>query len=509
MESGSSNQRIAKNTVLLYLRTALVLVISLYTSRLVLKALGADDLGIYNVVGGIVALMVSFRAALSKATSRYITFELGKGDNNPYLSRIFSAAMTNHLIIGSIAFVLGETIGLLIFNNWTDIPESRQQAAFWVYQCALMIFFINTIVSPYESVVIAHEKMTVYAYISILMAILKLLIAFIMLNTDLDRLKIYGFLMLSIDVLVFFIYNIYNRKKYPYIKFHVLWDKDVSRNMFSFSGWTLLGSSSNAITQQGVSLLFNNFIGLVANAALGLATQVNGAVQQFVGSFQTAFNPQVIKLYAQQDLSQMHLLISRASKFSFLLAYILALPLIFNMDYVLNIWLTEVPQYTVIFCQLILISCIFDSTTGVFNTAITATGNIKGFQIGISLSFFLDLIVCAVLLILKFHPALVFGSRILTRGIINMLIELFYVQKLISFNIRRYLITVILPISITVLVTIPLLYFIKEYLSGWLYLLFSCATSLFACTIIGYSFYLSREEKKQLIHIIECKIKNR
>ena len=506
MAGSSNNKRIAKNTVFLYLRTVVVLVISLYTSRLILKALGAEDLGIYNVVGGIVALMAFFRISLSKATSRFITYELGKSNDPEALKRIFSAAMTIHLLIAIVAIVLGETVGILILNHWTDIPEVRQQAAFWVYQCALVIFCLQIITVPYESIIIAHENMSVFAYMSILSASLKLGIVYFMLASSSDRLILYGLLMVAMDFLIFLIYLLYDRRKYPVFGFSPLWDSDYSRRMLGFSGWTLLGSSANAATQQGVSLLFNNFVGLVANTALGFANQVNGAVSQFVSSFQTAFNPQIIKLYAQRQMTQMHLLMTRGSKFCFLLAYLLALPLIANMGFVLHVWLGDVPQYTVEFCQLILICCVIDSTTGVFNTSITATGNIRGFQIGLSISFVLDLITAAVLLLLDLHPALVFGSRILTRGLINMALELYFVRKQLDFDLRQYAIVVFLPILLTLLVTIPLMWYVVERLHGWVSLSASVALSLVCCSLLGWLIFLNHREKQTILLILKKKI---
>ena len=507
MTGGSSNRRIAKNTVLLYIRTIIVLFISLYTSRMILKALGAEDLGIYNVVAGIVALMAFFRTSLSKATSRFITYELGEKGDAQSLSRIFSSAMTIHIIIAAIAVILGETLGIYILEHWTDIPEIRHQAAFWIFQCALLIFCLQIVTSPYESILIAHENMSVFAYMSILSAVLKLGIVYVLLGSSSDRLILYGALMVAMDALILLIYVLYDKRKYPNFRFRFLWDKEYSRRIFAFSGWTLLGSSANAATQQGVSLLFNNFVGLIANTALGFANQVNAAVAQFVNSFQTAFNPQIIKLYAQRELSQMHLLMSRASKFSFVLSYVLALPLIANMDFVLKIWLGDVPQYTVEFCQLILVCCVIDSITGVFNTAITATGNIKGFQIGITCSFILDLITAAVLLLFHLHPALVFGSRILTRGLINMCIELHFVKKQLSYSLIDYLRTVIVPIIITLLVTIPLVYISCMYCEGVVQLLITTGMSTLCLLILTYIIFLNKDERKQLVSLVRAKVR--
>lgn len=502
MTEGSSNRRIAKNTVLLYIRTIIVLFLSLYTSRQILKALGAEDLGIYNVVGGIVALMAFFRHSLSRSTSRFITYELGKKGDTISLSRIFSSAMTIHVMIVGIAIVLGETIGIYIMEHWTDIPENRQQAAFWVYQCALVIFCLQILTSPYESNVIAHEKMSVFAYMSILSALLKLFIVYILLVNTSDRLILYGVLMVLMDALLLLLYFWYTRRYFSVFRFHFLWDKEFSKRIFAFSSWTLLGSSMNAATQQGVSLLFNNYVGLIANTALGFSNQVNGAVIQFVSSFQTAFNPQIIKLYAKKEILQMHELIIRASKFSFILAYMLALPLIFNMDFVLGIWLGEVPKYTIEFCQLILICSIIDSVTGVFNTAITATGNIRGFQIGISCSFLLDLVTSALLLYNDMHPAIVFGSRILTRGLLNLIIELYFVRKQLLFSIQKYVSIVLVPIMFFIIISISILMIVNNLFNGFSRLFASCLSSIVVCLILTFLLILDGHEKEVVFNHI-------
>ncbi len=504
----SNNKRIAKNTVTLYFRTLVVLVISLYTSRLVLKALGAEDLGIYNVVGGIVALLVFIRATLSSSTSRFITYELGKGSNVHDINRVFSAAMSIHLIIVACVILLGETLGLFIFFNWIEIPVERHTAALIVYHCALVMFCINLLSSPYESIIIAKEEMQVFAFISIINAILQLGLAVLLIRCNSDRLILYGLIMTLITVVVFFCYYFYIRSKHSEYKYRVLWDSYYSRQMFSFSGWTLLGASTNAATQQGVSILFNNFVGLIANAALGFANQVNAALQSFVGSFRLSFNPQVIKYYAQHDLPQMHLLMNRASKFGFMLAYVIALPLIVNMDYVLHIWLEEVPKYTVEFCQLILICTIIDSTTGVLNTGITATGNIRGFQIGISISFFLDLITASLLLVLHLSPTLVFGSRIITRGGINMLIELYFVRKQLSFSLRRYIIEVLIPIIFALAFTIPFIWLIGGTLNSLNGLMLSILISVISCAFITLFVFLNRDERKTVYKMVKNRIKN-
>lgn len=503
--SAEDSKRIAKNTIYLYFRTFLVLIVSLYTSRLVLKALGATDLGIYNVVGGIVALMAFFQSAQSKATSRFVTYELGKGEaGNP--TKIFSACMTIHILIALVVLVLGETIGLWIVNHWIVIPEERLVAALWVYHLAVVTFCVHLVRIPYDAAIIAHEDMSVYAYMSILEVVLKLLVVFTLLKISSDKLIAYSILIAFVAIILFLLYRGYTKKTYREYKFRWLWDKEDSMKILSFSGWTLLGSSANTATQQGVSILLNNYVGLIANAALGFANQVNAALGQFVNSFTTAFNPQIIKLYAQHNYTELHILMNRASKFSFVLGYLVALPLIVNMEFILKLWLVDVPQYTTEFCQMLLVCSVIDATTGVYNTAITASGKIKKYQIGISISFFIDLLLALVILKLGLYPAFVFCSRFLTRGLINMGIGLNMCKRLLNFDIWRYLREVLLPIGVTVAVTSAMMFLFRNKEQSWLKLLATFAISTISIGMCTLFFILTHIERKSIFNYLKVKL---
>lgn len=504
MDASSDNKRIAKNTIFLYIRTLVVLIISLYTSRIVLKVLGVEDLGIYNVVGGIVALMSFFQSAQAAATSRFITFELGVGCQHSQLRKVFSVSLSIHILISVLILLLGETLGLIVLKYWTNIPHERQVAAFWVYQLSLITFIMNMIRVPFHAVIIAQENMSLYAYLSIFETILKLVLVLILQYWVCDHLIWYGVLLAGVALITFLFYLMSVYYKYPIYKGRLIWDKIIANKIIKFSGWTLLGSSANVATQQGVGLLFNNFVGLVANAAMGFTNQVNAGVSQFVSSFTTAFKPQIIKLYAQQDYSRLHLLINRASKFSFVLAYIMVLPLICNMDYILHLWLNEVPQYTTEFCQIILICTTIDATTGVYNTAITATGEIRIYQILISLSFILDLILSYILLTFHFPPYIVFASRILTRGIINMCIGLCGIRKLIDFRIKNYVSQVLVPIFFTVVISLVPLHYICPLLSGWSRLLLTTATSMLIIGTCAWLLIFNSHEREVLLDKFKC-----
>jgi O-antigen/teichoic acid export membrane protein len=460
------------------------------------------DLGIYNVVGGIVTLLAFFQSAQAKATSRFITYELGNDADEKQLKKTFSVCVTIHVLLAIGVVLLGETIGLWIVYHWLDIPADRFTAALWVYQFALLTFCIHMVRIPYDSVIIAHEDMSIYAYLSMLEAILQLGVVYCMKVINGDKLIFYSCLITLVAFSLFFIYLLYVRKKHALYEFSFTWDKNESLQIISFSGWTLLGSATNTSTQQGVNILMNNFVGLVANTALGFANQVNAALSKFVNSFTTAFNPQIIKLFAGKEYGEMTKLMCRASKFSFVLAYVMALPLIFNMDFVLHLWLGDVPQYTSQFCRLILICTVIDATTGVYNTAITATGNIKQYQIAISISFVLDLLCAFLLLKFRYHPATVFVSRILTRGLLNMIIGLFFCHKQLSFNISKYGRDVILPICITIMISLPLVYLIYRYFEGWWRLLFSIVISIFAVGICTLWIIMQKNERSAILRKI-------
>ena len=507
MSIKAENSRIAKNTIYLYIRTIVVLAVSLYTSRVVLKVLGAEDLGIYNVVGGIVAMMSFFQVAQTKATSRFITYELGKNSSQATLSRVFSVCMTIHVIVALVGLVLGETVGLWIISNWTEIPLERQSAAFWTYQFALIVFCIHILRVPYDSVVVAHERMSMFAYMSIIEAILQLGLVFILTIIEGDKLIYYSFSVAFVAFILYLCYYFYVKRQLSVYRFKLTWDKGYSSRILAFSGWTLLGSGANTATQQGVNLLMNNFVGLVANAAMGFAGQVNIAVSKFINGFSTAFTPQIIKLYAMKDYASLHMLVNRSSKFSFVLCLLMALPLIANMDFILSVWLgNDVPMYTKEFCQLILVCTIIDATTGVYNTLMTATGNIRNYQIAISASFLLDLGCCFIMLLSNINPVYVFGSRIATRGIINMFIGLYFIRKHANFNIKDYCKTVLTRIVTTLIVTVPPVIWASLYIDSLFRLIITGFMTVVLVPLCTLLVIMTKQEREVVLSKIRRKL---
>ena len=379
-QTSDNNKRIAKNTLLLYFRMLFMMVVSLYTSRVILNALGVEDFGIYNVVGGVVAMFSVISGSLSAAISRFITYELGKGDQSK-LNKIFSASVTIQLLLSLIIVVLIESVGVWFLNAKMTIPAERMTAANWVLQFSIVTFVIGLISVPYNAAIIAHEKMSAFAYISILEAVCKLAIAFLIMISPMDKLLFYAILMCVVSLIVRFTYGHYCKKHFTECTYHFHWDKDILKKMFGFAGWNFIGASSAVLRDQGGNIVINLFYGPSVNAARGIASQVNSAVMGFVTNFMTALNPQITKSYASGDREYMMTLVYQGARLSFYMLLLLSLPILVNTHYILVIWLKLVPEHAVLFVQLILIFAMSESISNPLITAMLATGKIRNYQI--------------------------------------------------------------------------------------------------------------------------------
>ena len=358
----------------------LLMVVGLYTSRVILAALGVEDYGIYNVVGGLVGMFAIISASLTSSISRYITFELGKGyfDN---LKKVFATSIIVLIGLSVAIVIIAETAGLWFLNTHMKIPEHRLFAANCILQISIVSFVINLLCVPYNSVIIAHEKMSAFAYISILESLLKLGVAFIITWANYDKLILYGALILVVSVIQRLVYTIYCNKNFAEVRCKLTFDKSLFKEMFSFAGWSFFGSASWRLMTHGVDMLINVYYGVTLNAARGITTQIDGVINHFVSSFTTAVNPQITKYYASGELSSMHKLIFRSSKFSCFMVLLFAIPLVFEVDFLLRIWLVEVPAHTANFIRLTLIITMILSTTNSQVTAMLATGDIKKYQL--------------------------------------------------------------------------------------------------------------------------------
>ncbi len=491
-----SNKRIAKNTMMLYFRMILTMLVSLYTSRVVLNTLGVVDYGTYNVVGGVVTMFGFFNGSMVSATQRFLSFELGRNDNIQ-LRRTFNATLIIHSVIALIVFVLAETLGLWFLNNYLNIPAVRMEASRWVYHFSVLSFMVTIIQVPYNAVIIARERMSVYAYMSILEVILKLIIVFMLTWITFDKLKLYGILLFAVSFIVAFIYRIYSQKQFDETHFELVKDKGLYTTLINYSGWNLFGNIAAVAKGQGVSIILNIFFGTVVNAAQGVSIQIYAAVNSFVRNFQMASNPQIIKSYAADNKESMINLVIRTSKFSFYLLFILTLPVMLEIDYILNLWLKIVPEYTAIFTILILINALIDSVSGPLMTTIQATGKIKVYQSIVGVLLILILPISYFFFKAGYSPVSTFIVSI-TIATIALFLRLLITKIQISeFPISRFLSEVLLRNFPIIVITafIPWLFKVN-FQPGMIRLFFvtliSLTISFFTIYIIGFN----RDEKK-------------
>lgn len=462
MSTQSSNKRIAQNTLSLYFRMILTMAVSLYTSRVVLSTLGVEDFGIYNVVGGIVAMLGFLNGAMSVATQRFLSFEIGRGDTLR-LNEVFSSAILVHVIIASAILLIAETIGLWFLNTQLSIAPEKMEAANWVYQFSIFAFIINVISVPYNALIVSHEEMGVYAYISILEVILKLVIVYLLTCFGFDRLKFYAFLVFAVALLIRIVYQLYCRKKYPECRFKFVWEKNILKNLTAFSGWSLFGSVAYMAKGQGVNVILNIFFGALLNAAWGISQQVNAAVVTFVQNFVTAINPPLIKAYAQGNRERMFSLLFNGMKYTFFLAFALVVPLLFETNLVLSLWLKNVPEHTNAFVQYTLVVIMIELFSHVIGTTVQATGSIKWYQIIVGGILFLNLPLSYVAIRWTGSPLSPMYVAIIL-SIASMLFRFWILYRLIHYPLSR-LFALFRLVLILMVGTLPAVYALQYGLS--------------------------------------------
>lgn len=375
-----NSRRIVKNTLMLYVRMLVLMLIGFYTSRQVLGALGETDYGVYNVIGGVVAMFTVISGALNSAISRFITFELGKG-SEAQLNKVYSTAVLIQAAIALIVAAIAEPVGIWFINNEMTIAPERIPAAIWVLHFSVFSFVVNLLSVPQMASITAHERMSAYAYIGLMDGFLRLMVAFLILRSPFDRLVYYAALMAVAVLIVRIAYGVYCRRNFEECRFKPVFDPKLVKEMFSFAGWNFIGVSSGVLRDHGGNILVNLFFGPAMNAARGVAMQVFTALQGFVTNFMTAVNPQITKSYASGERDYLFALVRKSSKMSFYLLFVIALPVLFNTEYLLGIWLKEVPQGTILFVQLFLIFALSESLSNPMITAMLATGRIRNYQL--------------------------------------------------------------------------------------------------------------------------------
>lgn len=378
--TSDNNKRIAKNTLFLYFRMILVMGVSLYTSRLILNALGVNDYGVYNVVGGLVAMFGIISGSLSAAVSRFLTYEMGRNDLKQ-LKIVFATSFTSQLIIGAIVLIVAEFVGIWFLNQKMNIAQENMFGANWVLQCSIITFVISIIMVPFMALIIAHENMKIFSLISIVEVLMKLGIVCSLYLINENRLIYYSVFILVMTIIVNCAYLIYCNKNYIESRQRVGFDRKLIKQMASFAGWNFIGATSGILRNQGNNVILNLFFNTAINAAYGIAMQVGGAVSQFANNFMVAVNPQITKYYAQKEMTPLWGLVNRSSKFSFFLVMLFTMPILLNTEPVLSLWLGVVPEQAVIFTQLALLFCLSETISSPLITLQLANGNIRNYQI--------------------------------------------------------------------------------------------------------------------------------
>ena len=507
--SAENNKRIAKNTILLYLRTIFLMLITLYTSRIILNILGVEDFGIYNIVGGVVVLFTFINSAMTTGTQRHLSYELGKVEHGN-ITEVFSACMNIHIWLAIAVFILAETIGLWFLNTQMNFPTQRMPVVNWVYQFSILSCITNIIRVPYQASIIAYERMSFYAYIGIIEATLKLAIVYILVVFSIDKLMLYSVLSFIVIIIITIWSIFFCHKSFKPIRLKKVHNKQLYKKMVSFSGWAMFGSVANLGIHQGINIIINIFYGVILNAAVGIANQVNSAVMTFVGSFQQALNPQLVKSQAEGDKTRQFELICESSKLSFLIMFIVAFPLMINLDFVLTLWLGSYPEHTAEICSLIIIGALIECLSGPLWVSIFATGNIKNYQIVISAILLLNVPISYIGGFYKMSPEGMF----LTRNIIYifaLITRLIFLRKLISLNTNIFLKKVILPVlTVSCVVSLPTYALIKDLIEPSNSLPSFVWQTLTICIyelIIIYLLGLQRNERTYITNILKKKFK--
>lgn len=502
-QTSDNNKRIAKNTIFLYLRMFLIMGVTLYTSRVILKVLGVEDFGIYNVIGGLLAIFMSISGSLGNASIRFITYSLGNDDEQRQRI-VFSSTLVVHLLIAFLVLILCETIGLYLFFNKLVIPEERVIPAFWAYQytiISLIFVFINL---PYVAVITAHEKMDVYAYISIFDVILRLVVVYCLQILAFDKLSTYALLLLIVQVLVQLFYWIYCRKKFPTTRFVWVWTPGFLKSMFSYSSWIFVGSMAASLYTQGLNILLNMFFGPVINAAQGIAVQVQTAIMRFSENFQKALQPQIILSYAEKEKERLYSLVISGIKFSYFLMLFIALPLIFQVDTVLDWWLGDYPKETPIFVILFIVICLIRNYSGPLMMAVQATSKIKKVELCQCSLLFALVISYFFLKYFSIEPDVVICINVIADFIV-LSFRVFVVLQQMHFDILRFMKQVCTPTLVVTILAVIFMYMISSIDMGesvfWKFIII-VLSNLISVIFLTYMFGLNKSERNYVRQVM-------
>lgn len=497
--TSSDNKRIAKNALFLSVRMILVMLVSLYTSRVILNALGAEDFGIYNVTGGVISLFAFVNGAMSNATQRYLAFELAKGTEDQ-IKRIFSACMILHIFIAIFVFILAETLGLYILNHYLTIPEEKLSAANWVYQISIFSCMIMIVNTPYNGAIVAYERMQTFAYISLIEVFLRLGVSFLVAYSSSDKLILYALLLFAIQLIIRLSYTFYCRRKLTIIRFYMLWDKGLLKKLSGFMGWTMFNNMSIIACSQGINILLNIFFNPIVNAARGIALQVEQAVNLFSQNFQMAIKPQIIKSYSKNEKGRFVELIFSSSRLSFFLLLLLSFPIWIHINYILELWLKEVPAYTADFTRIIICISLVNVLSEPLQAGVSASGVIKYFQIVSGVLLIAILPISAFGFHIIHSPILIFIVYLIMTFIVYTY-KLYYCKKYLVVSLKQYSQQVLTKVGVvlTVCITIYITFYRDQNYTGTGQFLGSFAVSCLLTTVIIYTLGLNKNERNQII----------
>ena len=505
-EETTGNRLIAKNATMLYLRMFVTMAISFYTSRVVLKALGVSDYGIYNVVGGVIVMISTLTGALGGATTRFLTFALGKKDPEN-LKTTFSTAFYIHLALALLFVVVAETVGVWFVNTQLVIPEGRMGAANWVFQAVIVSTALGMTQAPYSASITSHEKMSAFAYIAILDAVFKLGIAFIVLVSPTDHLKLYSILLMAMSVGFQLYYRFYCIRHFEECHITRRFDKGIFKEMLSFSGWSMVGSLSLMFKNQGVNILINRFFGTLINAAVGVASQVQGILYAFSGNVSVAFRPQIIKSYAAGDYARMNELMSMGAQFSSLVTILTTIPFIFSMQFLMSIWLEEVPVGAVEICQILLFTNFFNSFNPYLFMGVSASGRIRNMNIALSVLYVGALVLTYVILKLTHSYILSYSIGILSAPVSTAIYVVILKKLVTGFRVGLFFMKTYIPMAIIAVASLALAWFLSHLGLNQLisFLLVAVVCTLFVCFSV-YTWVLDAHSKAVFKNFIKSKL---
>lgn len=506
MSNSEANKRITKNTMLLYIRMGVMMIISFFTARITLEALGVVDYGINNVVGGLVSMFSLISSSLSSSVSRFMTFGLGKGDKKE-LNTIFSTSVNIHIILAIIVVIAIETIGLWFLNNKMVIPADRLTAAHWVLQCSTFLFVLGLLSVPYNAAIIAHERMDVYAYFTLFDAFSRLAIIFAIKYYGGDRLILLAIISMIPPLIKQLYYWHYSKKNFEECTYHAVWDKRVFKEMFGFAGWNFIGASSTQMKDQGVNIAINMFTGPAVNTARGIAMQINSIIGQFIGNFIVAINPQIIKEYAANNIDRMHKLIFNGTRFTYYLFLLLSIPIFFEIETILYVWLGQVPEHTILFTRLVILLSLAEIISNTLITAQLATGKIRNYQIVVGGTQMLNFPISYILLRLGYFPEITVIVAIIISQIC-FFERLLFLRKIVHLPSLHYLKDVYLQLILVTALSTIVPAIMHSVIENTTLRFFTTSTVSIGITILViYTIGLKKEEKNIAIRYVKKIVK--